>query len=216
MKAKLLLIIVMLTLSLTGYSQSSILEKNREILLEMQTEIRKVVCEIHESVEQIATINVGTTDKKDEILVKEIADENVPINIGSDEAYLPDVYPISGVPDVTSKYGTRIDPFTGRKAFHSGIDLAVPENTEVFSCGSGKVIETAYNRTNGNYIIIDNENNYQSYYGHLSRILVKQGDKVIKGQIIGLSGNTGLSTGPHIHFQISFDGKSINPLTIIK
>ena len=216
MKAKLLLIIVMLTLSLIGYSQSSMLEKNREILLEMQTEIRKVVCEIHESVEQIATNNVGTTDKKDEILMKEIADENVPINIRIDEAYLPDVYPISGVPDVTSKYGTRIDPFTGRKAFHSGIDLAVPENTEVFSCGSGKVIETAYNRTNGNYIIIDHENNYQSYYGHLSRVLVKQGDKVIKGQIIGLSGNTGISTGPHIHFQISFGGKTINPLTIIK
>jgi murein DD-endopeptidase MepM/ murein hydrolase activator NlpD len=216
MKAKLLLIIVMLALSLISYSQSSMLERNREILLGMQTEIRKVVNEIQESVVQIGSIDVGTTDIRDEIRVKAVADEYASVVNETSEAYLPDIYPISSVPIVSSKYGTRIDPFTGRKAFHSGIDLSVPENMEVFSCGSGKVIEAAYNRINGNYIIIDHKNKYQSYYGHLSRVFAKHGDKVIKGQIIGLSGNTGMSTGPHIHFQISFDGKTINPLTIIK
>jgi murein DD-endopeptidase MepM/ murein hydrolase activator NlpD len=216
MKAKLLLIIVMLTLSLIGYSQSSMLERNREILLGMQIEIRKVVNEIQGSVVKIGSIDVGTTDIRDEIWVKEVAGDYASIVNETSETYIPDVYPIISVPKVSSNYGTRIDPFTGKKAFHTGIDLVVPENTEVFSCGSGKVIEAAYNRINGNYIIIDHKNKYQSYYGHLSSVFVKHGDKVIKGQIIGLSGNTGLSTGPHIHFQISFDGKSINPLTIIK
>ena len=158
---------------------------------------------------------VETTDDQGEIVESEKTEENIPVNSEITEASYPDIYPTNCEFRLASKYGYRIDPFTGRKAFHHGIDLAVPENTKVFSCGSGKVIEATYNRTNGNYVIIDHENGYKSYYGHLSRVSVKFGNHVIKGQIIGLSGNTGMSTGPHIHYQLSLDGKTIDPLTII-
>jgi murein DD-endopeptidase MepM/ murein hydrolase activator NlpD len=215
MKTKFALVIVLILLNLVSYSQSSLIERNRELLIAMQKEIEKVYNEIHESLGHIGYTAVETTDNHGETVENERTEENIPVNSEITEASYPDIYPTNCEFRLASKYGYRIDPFTGRKAFHHGIDLAVPENTKVFSCGSGKVIEATYNRTNGNYVIIDHENGYKSYYGHLSSELVKYGDHVIKGQIIGLSGNTGMSTGPHIHYQLSFEGKTLDPLKII-
>ncbi len=215
MNPKLVLMVVTLPISLICYSQSTFLEKNREVFNKMQQDVRKVMNDFQTSIGQMGFLEVY--EQPDE----EITDNNLYVSesIANGETiaseFYPDIYPVTKESRLTSGYGYREDPFSGKRAFHGGIDLAVPENTEVVSCGSGKIVKAGHNRTNGNFIIIDHRNKYKSYYGHLSQLLVKKDDEVKKGQVIGLSGNTGMSTGPHLHFQITLDGKTIDPLTII-
>lgn len=123
------------------------------------------------------------------------------------------IYPIKG--RLTSPFGYRADPFTGRRSFHSGIDLAAPEGTPIKVVLDGRVSEKGFSRVFGNYIIITHSGGYQSLYGHLSRFKVKRGQYVTQGGIIGLVGNTGLSTGPHVHLSIYKNGKLLNPLTVL-
>lgn len=215
MKANLKLIVLMLSICYSSYSQTPFIERNREIFDKMRQDVRKVMNDFQNSIEQMGFIEVY------ESLDMEITENktNVSEPLATGEAiaaeYYPDIYPVPKESRLTSGYGYRNDPFTGKRAFHGGIDLAVPENTEVVSCGAGKIVKAGHNRTNGNFVIIDHGNKYKSYYGHLSQLLVKKDDEVKKGQVIGLSGNTGMSTGPHLHFQITLDGKTIDPLTII-
>lgn len=112
---------------------------------------------------------------------------------------------------LSSSYGMRISPITGIEQFHGGVDLAAPIGTEVFAARSGKIEFTGVDRIYGNYIVIRHENNTQSLYAHLNEILVKTGQHVERGHTIGKVGNTGLSTGPHLHFEIRIDGKSQMP-----
>jgi murein DD-endopeptidase MepM/ murein hydrolase activator NlpD len=217
MKAKLMLMAVTLPINLLCYSQSSFLEKNREIFTQMQLEIRKVVNDFQSSIQEMGFIEVYESQDENEKVINNNNDLNATLAIDAVNTAesLPDIYPVSSEARLTSGYGYRKDPFTGKRAFHGGIDLAAPENTAVVSCGAGRIEKAGYNRTNGNYIIIDHGNKYKSYYGHLARVNIKKGDDVLKDQVIGLSGNTGMSTGPHLHFQITYDGKTIDPLTII-
>ena len=207
MKTKFKLTIMLLLFELGSYSQSTLIEIHREYLIEMQNEFRAFVREIQESYGQMGDIR--------SVLSENIENDNKDIKIDATNSDIPDIYPIKGTPLISSSYGYRTDPFTNKEALHEGIDIPVPENTDIVSCASGKVIISAYNKINGNYIIIDHNNKYQTCYGHLSGRLVKKGDKVQKGQIIGKSGNTGMSTGPHIHYQIFLNEKSINPISII-
>jgi lysM domain/M23/M37 peptidase domain protein len=124
------------------------------------------------------------------------------------------IYPIQG--RLTSPFGYRRDPFTGRKSFHSGIDLAAPEGTKIKVILDGTVSLTSYSRIFGNYMIVTHPNGYQSLYGHLSRFNAKKGEQVSQGDIIALVGNTGLSTGPHVHLSIYKNGKLIDPLSVLK
>jgi murein DD-endopeptidase MepM/ murein hydrolase activator NlpD len=215
MNAKLMLVVLTLPISLICYSQSTFLEKNREIFNKMQQDVRKVMNDFQTSIEQMGFIEVYEPTEE------EIKDNNTYVSYtpATGEAFAakfyPDIFPLNKESRLTSGYGYREDPFTGKRSFHGGIDLAVPENTEMVSCGSGKIVKAGHNRTNGNFIIIDHGNKYKSYYGHLSQLLVKKDDEVKKGQVIGLSGNTGMSTRPHLHFQITLEGKTIDSLTII-
>lgn len=103
---------------------------------------------------------------------------------------------------ISSYYGMRKDPFTGKNSFHKGIDISVPPDTEVFASRKGTVKETGFNNIYGNYIIISHSSDCSTLYGHLSKIFVKSGIKVKSGEVIGTSGSTGLSTGPHLHFEV--------------
>ena len=117
----------------------------------------------------------------------------------------------------TSGFGTRKDPFDGKRMeFHKGIDLGCPSGTKVHAARRGEVVFSGYEGGYGNLVIVEHEFGYRSYYGHLSRKLVKVGDPVKPGQIIALSGNTGRSTGPHLHFEIRKNGRALNPMTFLK
>jgi len=116
----------------------------------------------------------------------------------------------------TSGFGTRRDPFNSRRMeFHKGIDIGIPVGTKVQASRSGRVVFSGYEDGYGKLVILEHEFGYQTYYGHLSRCLVKRGDSVRPGQFIALSGNTGRSTGPHLHFEIRKNGRSMNPFTYI-
>ncbi len=107
-----------------------------------------------------------------------------------------------------------VHPVWGVPKWHFGQDIDCPYGTNVYATGDGKVITAAYNSTNGfgNYIIIDHSYGFQSLYGHLSKIEVSEGMNVKRGDLIGISGNTGTSTGPHLHYQVDLYGTHQNPL----
>ncbi len=125
-------------------------------------------------------------------------------------ASTPSIWPLKG--PITSKFGPRISPFTGKKAFHSGLDIGSPGGREVKSPASGKVVVAAYDTRMGNFIRVNHGFGIETTYGHLSKILVKYGQKVKRGDIIGLVGSTGkFSTGPHLHYQVAINDKVVNP-----
>lgn len=99
---------------------------------------------------------------------------------------------------------------------HSGVDLAVPVGSDVRATGGGRITETGTDPAYGFYIRINHGSGYESMYGHLSRVIVARGDAVRAGQVIGLSGNTGRSTAPHLHFEILRGGRSVDPLSLLK
>jgi len=117
---------------------------------------------------------------------------------------------------LSSFYGWRASPFTGRRSFHSGIDMAIGFGTSVFSALAGRVSATGFNETYGNYIIISHYSGYKTLYGHLSAIFVVAGQSVSPATRIGRVGNTGLSTGPHLHFTVFKNGKTVNPLNLLR
>ena len=103
-----------------------------------------------------------------------------------------------------------------RQESHPGVDLAVPVGSDVRATGGGLVREAGQDSAYGLYVLIQHPEGYQSMYGHLSRLLVARNDAVRAGQVIALSGNTGHSTAPHLHFEIRRGGKSIDPLTLVR
>lgn len=105
-------------------------------------------------------------------------------------------YPVNG--RITSKFGTRKHPISGAQKFHNGLDIAVPIGTDVISPLDGTVKSKYFNSVGGNQLVISHET-YQTGYAHLDSSLVNVGDKVKQGQIVAKSGNTGGSTGPHLH-----------------
>jgi murein DD-endopeptidase MepM/ murein hydrolase activator NlpD len=117
---------------------------------------------------------------------------------------------------LSSPYGWRQSPFTGQRSFHTGIDMACPMGTSVYAALAGQVSSTGYSATYGNYIIVSHHSGYKTLYGHLSAILVVPGQNVDTSTRIGKVGNTGLSTGPHLHFTVFKAGKTVNPLGLLK
>ncbi|HOA06890.1 MAG TPA: LysM peptidoglycan-binding domain-containing M23 family metallopeptidase [Spirochaetota bacterium] len=112
---------------------------------------------------------------------------------------------------LTSSFGTRKDPFTGEHEFHEGIDLACPLGTPVRTARDGIIVVAGNEGGYGNLVVVRHSNGYETYYGHLSKFLVKEGQRVKKGDIVALSGNTGRTTGPHLHYEIRKNGKALNP-----
>lgn len=117
---------------------------------------------------------------------------------------------------ITSNFGYRSDPFSGRAAFHAGIDIAGKTGDPIYAAGAGKVVTVASDSSHGKYIVIEHPEGLESWYLHLSKITVSEGDEISKGQQIGKLGNTGRSTGPHLHFEILKKGKTIDPLPYLK
>ncbi|NNM68249.1 MAG: M23 family metallopeptidase [Spirochaetales bacterium] len=116
---------------------------------------------------------------------------------------------------LTSPFGMRANPFTGKPDFHPGIDLAAPTGTDVFAARDGRVIEAGYDSVLGNHVCIQHDGHYETVYGHLSAIGVTVNQEVHAGAVIGQVGSTGESTGPHLHFEILLKGKPIDPAPLL-
>ncbi len=116
---------------------------------------------------------------------------------------------------ISSRYGERVNPITGTAQFHNGIDLAAPIGTEVMASRAGTVQKVSYNDICGNFISILHENNYETVYCHLKKVFVQLNQQVQSGMIIGTVGNTGMTTGPHLHFEIRSLGETKDPTLMI-
>lgn len=151
--------------------------------------------------------NLETALKKQEsalVEVYELMQERDTILVST-----PTIWPTRGW--ITSGFGYRIYPFTGESKFHEGIDISTRIGTDVVSTADGIVVEAGYDITYGNNIIIDHGFGFVTRYGHLSKIDVKAGQAIKRGQKIGEVGNTGFSTGPHLHYEIRINGVPVNP-----
>lgn len=123
------------------------------------------------------------------------------------------IYPTRGY--ITSRFGYRLDPFTGVRSFHNGVDIANSKNTPIRAAMEGRVSDTGFNSSYGNYVIIDHGNGFQTLYGHMSSFVVSPGTYVNQGQLIGLMGSTGYSTGNHCHFSIFKWNRPLDPLNYL-
>ena len=122
-------------------------------------------------------------------------------------------YPLKSI-KVTSPYGYRRDPFTGKLSWHNGLDLRA-KNEPTYAMMDGIVEKVGYDNRSGNYVTL-RHGNYHVSYCHLSSIIVRKGESVFPGIIVGVTGNTGRSTGCHLHLTCKKDGKSVNPISLIK
>jgi murein DD-endopeptidase MepM/ murein hydrolase activator NlpD len=117
----------------------------------------------------------------------------------------------------TSGYGVRSDPFKGRAAMHAGIDLAGPIGTPIYATADGTVSDAGFNSGGyGNLVKLDHGRGIETRYGHLSAILVRAGQRVTRGQMIGRMGSTGRSTGSHLHYEVRIDTRAVNPIPFMK
>lgn len=123
------------------------------------------------------------------------------------------LWPVDGV--ITSQWGERQNPLLHKQEFHDGLDIAVAEGTKVVAVRSGRVTEVRTSATYGRLLKYETEDGYEVMYAHLSEVLVNKGEEVQQGQVIARSGNTGLSTGPHLHYSIQKDGEWLDPLSFL-
>jgi len=128
-------------------------------------------------------------------------------------ASTPSIWPARGW--VTSDFGLRLDPYTADRVNHGGMDIAAPQGKEVFSPSDGTVVFAGLEGGYGNVLVIDHGYGIKTRYGHLSKINVKAGDRVKRGAIIANVGNTGRSTGPHLHYEVRVNGIPQNPRKFI-
>ena len=129
---------------------------------------------------------------------------------------LPIGRPLGSQHDITSSFGTRVDPFTRGYALHSGIDFRAPTGTAVRAVSGGKIIESGMNGGYGRMVEIDHGFGISTRYAHLSLTLVKEGDVVAKGAVIGQVGSTGRSTGPHLHYEVRVDEGAMDPMRFVR
>ena len=122
--------------------------------------------------------------------------------------------PVPGV--LTSKFGWRDDPINGEQAYHRGVDIRGERGEEVKATADGIVKIEAYTKGDGRYVMIDHGNGFVTKYAHLKKSLVKKDDTVLRGQVIGLVGSTGRSTGPHVHYEIHYNDKIVNPTRFVR
>ena len=128
---------------------------------------------------------------------------------------LPTGSPIQNQLGLSSNYGTRLDPFTKLLAQHPGIDFSAPSGTPIIASGNGTVTAVGYDSAYGHFLEISHSDGFASKYAHARKIHVRQGQAVKRGQIIAEVGSTGRSTGPHLHYEITHNGKHVNPMQFL-
>ena len=122
--------------------------------------------------------------------------------------------PVSGL--VTSRFGWRSHPVSGQNDFHTGVDIAAAQGTPVLAALPGVVEQTGYSESYGNFVVLRHSDNLRTTYNHCSEILAKEGEQLARGDRIALVGSTGISTGPHLHFEVEVKGLKADPLQALE
>ena len=168
-----------------------------------------------------ADLVVNTTQKMDVLnrqlyIQSKSFDEVVDLCKNNDEMLkcIPAIQPVSNknLKQTASGYGYRIDPIYKTTNFHSGMDFSANIGTPVYATGDGRVVKVGWESGYGKLIKIDHGFGYMTWYAHLNDYNVRVGQKVVRGEVIGKVGNTGKSTGPHLHYEVHVKGKVVNPV----
>ena len=180
--------------------------------------------ELHESLfeksnrDMYATLQSSIEDLEHKIGELEASytslDEQLQV-LGTQRDNIPSIQPVTNheLTLLTAAYGTLMHPFYRTLHEHQGVDYAVPEGTRIFATADGIVKEVkGKNSTSGTTVVIDHRNGYTTSYSHLQSVKVKRGRKVQRGDIIALSGNSGLSLAPHLHYEVRYNGMRVNPI----
>lgn len=178
--------------------------------------LNSISVKYHVSVEELADTNDLTTHQLhvgQELFIPGAKMDATSLRKAMGELF---TYPIKASWRLTSRFGSRKDPFTGVQSNHTGIDMACPTGTPIYAAMSGSVVYSGWSNIFGNYVIINHGNGYQTLYGHMSKILARKGQSVSQGTRIGLVGSTGYSTGPHLHLTVYKNGRLVDPLTLLK
>lgn len=217
--------------------RDEILRRNEEIFAQLEAAVEQSVKPLDDMIKKVgvdsdrllATVRKGyggtggpltpmgySTRGNAAITENEARAQEVMVSLGKFDNYriavskLPLAMPVKSAFRFSSHYGAR----WGRQ--HQGIDMAAPVGTPVFATGDGVVVFAGWQRGYGNLIKIKHELGTETRYAHLSKIRVKQGQRVSRNTLIGDIGNTGRSTGPHLHYEVRVDGKAVNPMSFIK
>jgi murein DD-endopeptidase MepM/ murein hydrolase activator NlpD len=168
------------------------------------SEVRPIEWDLNRITVQIRALEINTSELEDVISKKQ-----------REIAHYPSIQPVRGG-WLSSSFGKRIDPFTGKIEEHAGVDISIKPGSEVFAVGAGTVKEAVTraipNKGYGVYIVLDHGFGYTTMYAHLSKIFVKRGQQVKRWDLIGLTGDTGKSTAPHIHYSVMLNGDPRNPI----
>ena len=129
-------------------------------------------------------------------------------------ASIPAIQPVTNkeLKRLSSGYGRRIDPYYKKPKFHYGVDFSAPKGTPIYATGNGTIKKAKKSRRGfGNHLVIDHGYGYESLYAHMQKYIVRKGQKVKRGDLIGYVGNSGKSTAPHLHYEVHKDGRKVNP-----
>jgi len=197
--------------------------KNRELhssIDQTQKELNQKQNELYEVSNSLAEIEalIGLKPSKKLTLTQRVdltklTSENIAVML----EFIPNGSPVE-YKGITSKYGWRMHPTLKKKEYHPGIDMRAKYATPVYATADGVVEYAGYHKRSGygNLVIIDHNFGFKTYFGHLSKVKVKAGEFVQKGDLVALSGNSGLSNGPHLHYEVRFISRPLNPYKFIK
>ncbi|GAB1721214.1 MAG: hypothetical protein NTNFB01_01100 [Nitrospira sp.] len=187
--------------------QVSELRDNNQSDLEFSTEsIEEVTQQVRESLD--ALVREATQQEEALQSLTQIAEQR-----SAQWASTPSIWPVRGW--VTSGFGPRVSPFTEKPAWHDGLDIGAQANAPVQAPALGRVVTVAFDSKMGNMVKLDHGYGIETVYGHLAKSLVKEGQRVKRGDVVALVGSTGLSTGPHLHYMIKKNGQALDPTKFI-
>ncbi len=178
----------------------------REINMYLEESLKRQIQRVHWEMEELQMLE--EIQEKNAYKVERFFDSQRSLL-----ASTPTIWPVRGW--VTSAFGKRISPFTGKLQMHEGLDIAARPGTPVKASADGVVIYSGWKSDYGKLVTIDHGYGYRTRYGHLSRIYVKNGQRVKRGDTIGAVGSTGRSTGPHLHYEVKVRGLPVNPKTYL-
>ncbi|OQY52286.1 MAG: metalloendopeptidase [Desulfobacteraceae bacterium 4572_89] len=177
------------------YQDIPLEDKHNNLIREMHQQVKQTTMAAKQQVLDFGSL-IGQLEKKKNLL-----------------AATPSIRPVDGW--ITSRFGYRKSPFTGKRTFHAGLDISNKIGTKIISTADGKVSYADNKMYYGLLVVIDHGYGRVTKYGHLKKILVKPGQNVKRGEVIALLGNTGQSTGPHVHYEVRINGTPANPLKYI-
>ncbi len=186
---------------------------SKHYLAEKQKELKDLSLSLKEIENLIGITPVPEASLKQRVNLTKLSSEQIAVLL----TFIPNGFPLE-FKGVTGKFGNRIHPITHKKEYHPGIDLRAKMNTPIYATADGIVEWASMHKKSGygKLIIINHNYGFKTYFGHLNRIVVRSGTFISKGTLIGYSGNTGLSSGPHLHYEVRFMGRVVNPYWFMK